>query len=263
MHYNGANSYLFVNGTEIIKFKREDSVIVATLLCLGNFSKDWSVDNLKRTGFNGYVYDFSVDYDAIAVDEILDIHKYLMKNNNMTQKCLVLSKVFFTGSTILSSINLLAVTPLGCISMINQECKVRAEIVNVNGNEPVFYLFSIKTSKCSGSCNNINDPYAKMCVPDVAKNLNVKVFNLMLRTNQTKQIKWHETCKCKCKLDTGICNNKRRNNDKCRCECKELIDKGICDMGFIWYPSNCESECDKSCDVDEYLDHENCKCRKN
>ena len=84
LHYNGANSYLFVNGTEIIKFKREDSVIVATPLCLGNFSKDWSVDNLKRTGFNGYVYDFSVDYDAIAVDEILDIHKYLMKKNNMT-----------------------------------------------------------------------------------------------------------------------------------------------------------------------------------
>ena len=153
-------------------------------------------------------------------------------------------------------------TLLSCISM-NKACRVRPEIINVNSDEPVFYPFSIKTSKCSGSCNNINDPYAKMCVPDVAKNLNVKVFNLMLRTNQTKQIKWHETCKCKCKLDTGICNNKRRNNDKCRCECKELIDKGICDMGFIWYPSNCESECDKSCDVDEYLDHENCKCRKN
>ena len=83
LHYNGANSYLFVNGTEIIKFKAKDSEIVATPLCLGNISKDWSVDNMKKTGFNGYVYDFSVDYDAIAVDDILDIHKYLMKKNNM------------------------------------------------------------------------------------------------------------------------------------------------------------------------------------
>ena len=83
LHYNGANSYLLDNGTEIIKFKAKDSEIVATPLCLGNISKDWSVDNMKKTGFNGYVYDFSVDYDAIAVDDILDIHKYLMKKNNM------------------------------------------------------------------------------------------------------------------------------------------------------------------------------------
>ena len=82
LHYNGANSYLFVNGTEIYKFKAKDSEIVATPLCLGNISKDWSVDNMKKAGLNGYVYDFSVDY-AIAVDDILEIHKYLMKKNNM------------------------------------------------------------------------------------------------------------------------------------------------------------------------------------
>ena len=83
LHYNGANSYLFVNGTEIFKFKAKDSEIVATPLCLGNISKDWSVDNMKKTGFNGYVYDFSVDYDATDVDDIKDIHKYLMKKNNI------------------------------------------------------------------------------------------------------------------------------------------------------------------------------------
>ena len=76
LHYNGANSYLFVNGTEIYKFKAKDSEIVANL---ENISKDWSVDNMTKTGFNGYVYDFSVDYDATDVDDILDIHKYLMK----------------------------------------------------------------------------------------------------------------------------------------------------------------------------------------
>ena len=81
LHYNGANSYLFVNGKEIYKFKAKDSEIVEAPLCLGNISKDWSVDNIKTTGFNDYVHDFSVDYDAIAVKDILDIHKYLMKKN--------------------------------------------------------------------------------------------------------------------------------------------------------------------------------------
>ena len=73
LHYNGANSYLFVNSTEIIKFKAKDSNIIATSLCLGNISKNWSVDNMKDTGLNGYVYDFSVDYDALSVDDIKDI----------------------------------------------------------------------------------------------------------------------------------------------------------------------------------------------
>ena len=148
-------------------------------------------------------------------------------------------KVFFAGLTVSSSINLLAVTPLRCISMTNKECKVRPEIINVNSDEPVFYPFSIKTSKCSGSCNNINDPYAKMCVPDVVKNLNVKVFNLMSRTNETRHIEWHETCKYKCRLDSSVCNNKQPSNDhECRCECKELIDKVVCDRGSIWNSSN-------------------------
>ena len=83
MHYNGANSYLFVNGTEIIKFKVKHSKIVATLLCLGNISKEFSVDNKKKTGLNGYVYDFSLDYIATAVYDILDIHMYLMKKKDI------------------------------------------------------------------------------------------------------------------------------------------------------------------------------------
>ena len=83
LHYNGENSYLFVNGTEIHKFKSNDTDIEASPLCLGNISKDFSVDNMKKRGLNGYVYDFSVDYDAIAVDDILDIHKYLMEKNGI------------------------------------------------------------------------------------------------------------------------------------------------------------------------------------
>ena len=83
LHYNGNNSYLFVNGTEIHKFKAKDSEIVTTPLCLGNISKYYFVDNTKQTGLNGYIYDFSVDYDAIAVDDILEIHKYLMEKNGI------------------------------------------------------------------------------------------------------------------------------------------------------------------------------------
>ena len=81
--YNGANRYFFVNDIEIHKFKAKYSEIVASSLCLGNISKDWSVDNMKKTGLNGYVYDFSVDYDALAVVNTLDIHNYLMKKNDI------------------------------------------------------------------------------------------------------------------------------------------------------------------------------------
>ena len=83
LHYNGANTYLFVNSTEIYKFKAKDSNIIAAPLCLGNISKDWSLDNMDRTGFNGYLHNFSVDYDDTDVDGIKDIRQYLMKKNNI------------------------------------------------------------------------------------------------------------------------------------------------------------------------------------
>ena len=144
----------------------------------------------------------------------------------------------------------------------NVECKVRLEIININNNNPIFCPFSVKINRCNGNCNNINEPYAKICVSDTVKNLNVKVFNLMTLNDETKSIKWHETCKCICRLNEIICNNKQRwNKDKCRCECKELIDKGVCDKGFIWNPSNCECECNKSCNIGQYLDYSDCKCK--
>ena len=114
-------------------------------------------------------------------------------------------KVFFPGLTFLSNFT----NALNCISMKNQESQTRSQVININSNNPIFCPGSIKTSKCSGNCNNINNPYAKICVPDVIKNLNIKVFNLISRTNETRFIEWHEKCKCKCRLDAIICNNKQ------------------------------------------------------
>ena len=144
-----------------------------------------------------------------------------------------IKKCFFTAMTFFS-FNPLSANSLDCVSMNKQKCKIRSEIINVNTNEPVFYPYSITINKCQGSCNTINDPYAKLCVSDIIKSINVKVFNLISRTNETRHIECHKTCKYKCTLDGSVCNNKQRwNEDKCRCKCKELIDKGICHKKFI------------------------------
>ena len=97
-------------------------------------------------------------------------------------KQIFISALIYFGN--LSSVNLLE-----CVSMKNQECRVRPEIANVNSNNPTFYPFSIKVNKCNGNCNNIDDPYARICVPDAVKNLNVRVFNLMTLTNETRHVK--------------------------------------------------------------------------
>ena len=160
-------------------------------------------------------------------------------------------KVFFLGLTVLSS----SITgALDCVLTNNQECKVRPEIIDVSSNNPIFYPFIVKINGCSGNCNSINDPYAKVCVPDFVKNLNVKVFNLMSRSNESRSIKLHETCKCICRLNKITFNNRQRwNKDQCRCECKKLIDKGVCDKGYIFNPSNCKCECHKWCNTSQYL----------
>ena len=114
-------------------------------------------------------------------------------------------KVFVLGLTVLSNIT----NALEFVSMNNQACIVRPKTININSNNPIFYPFSVKINRCSGNCNNINDPYARICVPDTVKHLNVKVFNLMSRTNETRSVKWHETCQCICRLNEIICNNNK------------------------------------------------------
>ena len=122
-------------------------------------------------------------------------------------------------STMIFFGNLTNVNSLECISIKNQECKVRPEIININSSNPIFYPFNIKINRCNGNCNNINDPYWRICIPDIVKNLNLKVFNLMSRTNEANSIEWHESCKCICRLNAIVCNNKQQwNKNKCRCE---------------------------------------------
>ena len=118
-----------------------------------------------------------------------------------------IKKGFFTRLTFLSALT--SMISLSCISVTNQECKVRSEIASVNGDDPVFFPIGIKTRKCSGSCNNINNPSAKLCVLDVAENLIVKVFNLVSEINKARRIEWHETCKCECRFSLSVCNNKQ------------------------------------------------------
>ena len=137
------------------------------------------------------------------------------------KKCFFIAMIFF-------GCNVLDVNPLRCVSMNNQECKISTKIIDTNKNEPLLYPYIIKVNKCSGSCNNINNLYSKLCVPNVVKNTNFKVWNLMSRNNETRHIKWLETCKCKYRLDASVCNNKQRWNNKiCSCECKELIDSSL------------------------------------
>ena len=151
LHYNGENSYLFVNRTEIIKFKAKDSETVAAPLYLGNISKDFSEDNMKKTRFYGHFQDFNIDYDAIAFNDILDIHKYLIKNHDI--KCLGLLKSVYCGNWIYQ------IKHSKSIEMCFNEFKVRPVLMNINSDEPSFYPYSILVNKCSRICNNINDLY--------------------------------------------------------------------------------------------------------
>ena len=160
--------------------------------------------------------------------------------------------------------NAIAIKALKCVSVVNEKCMARPKIIDTNANEPVFYPLNVKINKCSGSCNTINDPMAKLCVPDIVKDMNLKVFNVMSIINETRKVIWHETCKFVCRLTSTICNNKQDwNANKCKCECKEdLVSKLVCDKGYMWNPSTCECECDNFCDIGQYLDCKNCVCRK-
>ena len=129
------------------------------------------------------------------------------------------------------------VNSLKCISLKNQECKVREVIVD---HKYMAFPYKIEIDRCAGSCNNISNTHSKVCVPDIVKNVTVKMFDLMNLESTTKQVEFHESCKCVCKITSGACSERQRfNENKCRCEC--FVNKKR-QNDFIWNYSNCECE---------------------
>ena len=152
-----------------------------------------------------------------------------------------------------------------CVSVVNQKCMPRPKILDVNEGvgEALFYPYNVQVNKCSGSCNTLDNPIAKLCVPNVIKGVNMQVYNFLMRLNETRNVLWHEICKCVCKLNSSVCNNKQIwNNDTCRYDCNEDFAGIIsCAKGYMWNPSTCECQCDMWCKPGQYLDYKNCVCK--
>ena len=127
-----------------------------------------------------------------------------------------------------------------CLLLKNKECKVRKVIID---NDYMNFPYKIKVDKCIGSCNDKDNPYFKVCLPDSIKNINVKSFDLLSKKNLLRNISFHQSCRCGCLLDEKVCNNLQKwNKDKCRCECLKIKD---CDIGYSWNVNNCRCEMKK------------------
>ena len=154
---------------------------------------------------------------------------------------------------------------LECVPVINRKCMARPKILDVNEGvgEALFYPYNVLVNKCSGSCDTINNPMAKLCVPGIVKRVNMQVYNFLMRLNETRCVLWQESCKYVCKLSSSVCNNKQIwNSDTCRCDCNEGFASIInCTKGYMWNPSTCECQCDIWCKPGQYLDHKNCICK--
>ena len=161
--------------------------------------------------------------------------------------------------------NVLKVNTLECLSVINEECMPRRKILNVNEGigEALFYLYNVLVNKCSGSCNTLDNPMSRICVPNIIKNVNINVYNFLMRLNETRNVLWHESCKCVCLLNSSVCNSKQIwNSDTCKCDCNEDFAGIInCTKWYMWNPSTCMCECDIWCKPGQYLDHKNCVCK--
>ena len=168
-------------------------------------------------------------------------------------------------SILISLFSRIKTKALECVSVINQKCMPRPKILEVNEGvgEALFYPYNVQVNKRNGSCNILDNPIAKLCVPNVIKGINMQVFNFLIRLNETRNVLWHESCKCVCKLNSSVCNNKQIwNSDTCRCDCNEDFAGIInCAEGYTWNPSICECQCHKWYKPGQYLDHKNCICK--
>ena len=165
----------------------------------------------------------------------------------------------------ISLFSIIETRALECVSIIDRKCMPRPKILDVNEGvgEALFYPYNVLVNKCSGSCDTINDPMARLCVPNIIERVNMKVCNFLIRLNETRNVLWHESCKCVCKLNSSVCNNKQIwNSDTCRCDCNEDFASIInCTKRYMWNPSTCECQCDMWCKAGQYLDHKNCICK--
>ena len=168
-------------------------------------------------------------------------------------------------SLLISLFGIIKTKALECVSVVNQKCMPRPKILDVNEGvgEALFYLYNVLVNKSSGSCNTLHNPMTKLCVPNVIKRVNMQVYNFLMMLNETRNVLWHESCKCVCKLNSSVCNNKQIwNDDTCRCDCNEgFTGVANCDKGYTWNPSMCECQCDICCKPGQYLDHKNCICK--
>ena len=166
---------------------------------------------------------------------------------------------------VISLFGIIKTKALECVSVINRECIPRPKILDVNEGvgEALFYPYNVQVNKCSGSCNTLDNLIEKLSVPNVIKGLNMKVYNFLTMLNETRNVLWHESCKCVCKLNSSVCNNKQIwNSNTCRCDCNEDFAGIInCAKGYTWNPSTCECQCDMWCKPGQYLDHKNCVCK--
>ena len=168
-------------------------------------------------------------------------------------------------SLAISLFRIIKTKALECVSVINRKCMSRPKILDVNEGvgEALFYPYNVLVNKFSGSCDTINNPMAKLCVPGIVKRVNMQVYNFLMRLNETRSVLWHESCKCVCKLNSSVCNNKPIwNSDTCRWNCNEDFASIInCTKGYMWNPSTCKCQCDIWCKPGQYLDHKNCICK--
>ena len=154
---------------------------------------------------------------------------------------------------------------LECVSVVNQKYMPRPKILDVNEGvgEALFYPYNVLVKKCSGSCDTINNPMVKLCVPGIVKRVKMQVYNFLMNLNETRNVLWHESCKCVCKFNSSVCTNKQIwSGDTCRCDFNEDFAGAVdCDKGYTWNPSTCECKCDMCCKPGQYLDHKNCICK--
>ena len=168
-------------------------------------------------------------------------------------------------SLLISLFGIIKTKALECVSVVNQKCMPRPKILEVNEGvgEALFYPYNVLVNKCSGSCDMLDNPMAKLCVPNIIKRINMKVYNFLMRLNETRNVLRQESCKCVCRLNSSVCNSKQIwNSDTCRCDCNEDFSGIInCTKGYMWNPSTCECQCGMWCKTGQYLDCKNCVCK--